>query len=54
MICPVGLSPALDVVHYAASALYMVDHFVLLAYFGVHTPSLRFAPQDTVLGPQES
>eukprot|EP01051_Picozoa_sp_SAG22_P021530 SAG22_NODE_4787_length_1164_cov_1.140845_1_plen_278_part_00 len=37
MLCPVGVSPAFDVVHYAASALYMVDHVVLLAFFGVTT-----------------
>eukprot|EP01050_Picozoa_sp_SAG11_P018294 SAG11_NODE_2743_length_3020_cov_1.882574_2_plen_146_part_00 len=38
MICPVGVSHAFDVVHYAASALYMVDHFVLLSFFGVSWP----------------
>jgi hypothetical protein len=38
MLCPVGVSCAFDIVHYAASALYMLDHFVLLSYFGVSWP----------------
>lgn len=35
MLCPVGISPFFDAVHYVAAGIYMVDHFVLLSFFGV-------------------
>lgn len=35
VICPVGASTWQDICHYVAAALYMVDHFVLIAYLGM-------------------
>ena len=35
MFCPVGVSPRVDTVHYIASFINMLDHFVLLAYLNM-------------------
>eukprot|EP00966_Prymnesium_polylepis_P141967 3278415-Prymnesium_polylepis.1 len=38
ILCPVGRSARLDQIHVAASAAYILDHFVLLSLLGIAMP----------------
>ena len=35
IVCPVGISANKDLAHYICSAIYMIDHWILLKYLRV-------------------